>query len=101
MIIMKTRVCLLFTVIVFALATPGIADLLELKNGTMLNGKYMGGTAGTLRFDPGTGMQVIPTAQIIAMTFTSASGAASAQPQTSPPPVKPVPTQIVPPPPQG
>jgi hypothetical protein len=94
---MKTRICLLFTVIVFALATPGIADLLELKNGTMLNGKYMGGTAGTLRFDPGTGMQVIPTAQIIALTFTSAPGAASAQPQTAPP-VTPVPTTATAPP---
>ena len=95
---MKTKICLLLAVIVLVLGTPGFADILELKNGTILNGKYMGGTAGTLRFDAGTGMQVIPTAQIIALTFTTSGGAVS---QAAPPPGTPVRTTAAPPPSQS
>ena len=47
------------------------ADVLELKNGTILNGKYAGGTAGTIRFETSAGVQVLETSQIIALTFTS------------------------------
>ena len=47
------------------------ADILELKNGTVLNGKYAGGTAGTVRFETSAGQQVIETSQIIALTFTT------------------------------
>ena len=98
---MKTRMCLLLSVIVLVLGTSSFADILELKNGTILNGKYMGGTAGTLRFDAGKGMQVIPTPQIIALTFTSPAGGVTAQPQAAPPPAKPVPTTPAPPPAQS
>jgi hypothetical protein len=51
------------------------ADILELKNGNVLNGKYVGGTAGTVRFETGAGMQVVETAQIIALTFTTPAAA--------------------------
>ena len=44
--------------------------MLELKNGQALNGKYVGGTAGTIRFETGGGTQVIETAQATALTFT-------------------------------
>ena len=49
------------------------ADVLELKNGTVLNGAYVGGTAGTLRFETSAGVQVLETSQLIALTFTSHS----------------------------
>ena len=55
------------------------ADVLELKNGQVLNGKYVGGTAGTIRFETSGGAQVIETAQATALTFTS-GGAAPAAP---------------------
>ena len=61
------------------------ADVLELKNGQVHNGKYVGGTAGTVRFDTGAGMQVIETSQIIALTFTS-TGATAAAPTPVPAP---------------
>ena len=80
--------------IVFVWGTAGSADILELKNGTVLSGKYVGGTAGTLRFDAGKGMEVISTSQIIALTFTSAAGAA--QPPAAA--ATPVPTTTVAPP---
>jgi hypothetical protein len=65
-------------------------DVLELKNGTILNGKYVGGTAGTLRFETNQGTSVIETSQVIALTFTAPaiSAATTAVPAApaSPPP---------------
>jgi hypothetical protein len=61
------------------------ADVLELKNGQILNGKYVGGTAGTIRFETGGGTQVIETAQATALTFTG-GGAAAATPAVTPAP---------------
>jgi hypothetical protein len=61
------------------------ADVLELKNGTVLNGKYAGGTAGTVRFEALGSLQVIATSDIIALTFTSTGSPTTA----STPPVAP------------
>jgi hypothetical protein len=52
------------------------ADVLELKNGKVLNGKYTGGTASTVRFETSAGLQVIETAKIVALTFTTSAAAA-------------------------
>lgn len=75
------------------------ADVLELKSGTVLSGKYVGGTAGTVRFETSSGIQVIETAGIIALTFTSppASNATAAAP-TPPPSAAPQAAQAAPPP---
>src|SRR5437867_7570814 len=62
------------------------ADILELKNGTVLNGKYVGGTAGTLRFETSAGQQVIETSQIIALTFTTPAPAPAPAPAAAPAP---------------
>jgi hypothetical protein len=75
---MKPRMHWLFAAVIFAWGTSAGADILELKNGTILDGKYAGGTATTVRFETGNGMQVIETAQIVALTFTTP---AAAQPQ--------------------
>jgi len=93
---MKTRICLLLAVIVLVLGTSSFADILELKNGTLLSGKYTGGTAGTLRFQTNAGLQVIQTGQIIALTFTSSVGPVAPPTPAAPAPTAPVP---VPPPP--
>lgn len=72
-----------------ALSSFAFADVLELKDGTILNGTYSGGTAGTVRFTTDDGMQVIPTDQIIALTFTGGgpapapAPASTAAPQTA------------------
>lgn len=47
------------------------ADILELKNGDVLNGKYIGGTAGTIRMETSAGTQVVETSQAMALTFTT------------------------------
>jgi hypothetical protein len=62
-----------------ACATTASADVLELKNGQVLTGKYTGGTAGTIRFETANGAQVIETANATALTFT-----AGAAPATTP-----------------
>jgi hypothetical protein len=54
------------------------ADILELKNGNVLNGKYAGGTPGTVRIETSTGQQVVETSQIIALTFTTTTPAPTA-----------------------
>lgn len=83
---MKTPILLIAAMTSLGFSLSAHADILELKNGNVLDGKYVGGTAGTVRFDAGTGMQVIETAQIIALTFTT-SASASASPTAAPAPV--------------
>ncbi|HSH15172.1 MAG TPA: hypothetical protein VLD18_04000, partial [Verrucomicrobiae bacterium] len=76
------------------LAGPAHADILELKNGSILNGKYVGGTGATVRFEALGSLQVIATSDIIALTFTSSGGAAAAPvavPTTPPPASQPPP----------
>jgi hypothetical protein len=63
------------------------ADVLELKNGQVLNGKYAGGTGETLKYETAEGMQVIQTAQVVALTFTSSNAAPAAPAPTGRPAV--------------
>lgn len=73
----------------FSLGLSAHADVLELKNGNVLNGKYLGGTAATIRFETTTGVQVIETAQAVALTFTTP--AAQATPPNAAPAPAPAP----------
>jgi hypothetical protein len=95
-VIMKTRIYLLLVATVLVLGTPGFADILELKNGTILSGKYTGGTAGTLRFETNAGLQVIQTGQIIALTFTSLVGQVAPPSQAAPVPAPTAPVAAIP-----
>lgn len=82
---MNTTLTLCLTTALLAGLAPVSADVLELKNGQVLNGRYVGGTAGTIRFDTGTGPQVFETSQALALTFTG-STAAPAAPTPAPAP---------------
>ncbi len=62
------------------------ADVLELKNGQVLTGKYNGGTAGTIRFNSASGQQVIETGKTLALTFTGGDAPAAAAPAATPAP---------------
>jgi len=77
---MKTTNLPLSTIIlgVGILANSVQADILELKNGTLLNGTFAGGSTGTVRFETAAGLQVIERSQIIAITFTSQTAAPAA-----------------------
>lgn len=66
------------TALLSAAVLTARADVLELKNGQVLTGKYAGGTAGTIRFQPSGGLQVIPVGQALALTFSGADTTATA-----------------------
>src|SRR6266699_1826648 len=49
------------------------ADTLELKDGRVLKGKYLGGTQAVLRFEINGEVQTFNTTDIVALTFTGNS----------------------------
>jgi hypothetical protein len=60
------------------------ADTLELKDGRVLKGKYLGGTQAVLRFEINNEVQTFNTIDIVALTFTGHSG--SSAPSAAPAP---------------
>lgn len=82
--------------LLFALPLAALADTLELKDGTLLDGTFLGGTAGAVRFETSKGLQVIPRGEILALTFVpSERKTPEAEPVPAPAPV----TAANPPPP--
>jgi hypothetical protein len=53
------------------------ADTLELKDGRVLQGRYLGGTQAVLRFEVNGDLQTFNVTDIVALTFTGNSGAAT------------------------
>jgi hypothetical protein len=49
------------------------ADTLELKDGRVLKGRYLGGTQAVLRFEVNGEVQTFNTSEIVAVTFTGGS----------------------------
>ena len=76
----------------------GFADTLELKDGRVLQGKYLGGTQAVLRFEVNGDVQTFPTHDIVALTFTR--GSSGRVPEAAPPPPAAAPADN-PPPDQG
>jgi hypothetical protein len=74
---MKTTSCLLIAAACLAQGFCLRADVLELKNGTVQNGRYLGGTSNSVRFETGSGTQEIATSQISQLKFTGTSGVLS------------------------
>jgi hypothetical protein len=64
------------------------ADTLEMKDGRVLQGRYLGGTQVVLRFEINGEVQTFNTNDIVALTFTRGSGtfAPSAAPAPAAPP---------------
>jgi hypothetical protein len=81
------------------LAGIGFADTLELKDGRVLQGKYLGGTQAVLRFEVNGDVQTFPTNDIVALTFTRNSGSAPAPAAAPPPQADPAPAPAPAPPP--
>jgi len=83
---MKTWTKTLFAVVLgAALAGAAAADTLELKDGRVLQGKYLGGTQATLRFEINGEVQAFSTNDVVALTFTRGTS----QPQAVAPPSAP------------
>jgi len=72
------------------LATVASADTLELKDGRILQGKYLGGTQAVLRFEINGEVQTFSTNDVVAITFTGRSASAvPASPPAAPAPPEP------------
>jgi hypothetical protein len=69
-------------------ATIAAADTLELKDGRVLEGRYLGGTQAVLRFQVEGNIQTFNVNDVVALTFTHNSGAA-APPASDPAPAPP------------
>ena len=68
----------------FLFAGIGFADTLELKDGRVLQGRYLGGTQAILRFEVNGDVQTFPTHDIVALTFTRGGGRRAAEPPPPP-----------------
>ncbi len=86
------RILSRMTVAVAVIATfvtmPVRSDVLELKDGTVLNGLYMGGSQSSMRFRVKDEIQVIPIEKILALTVTGRSTASTGSTMVPPPPAK-------------
>jgi hypothetical protein len=68
-----------FAAVALSLLFAGMAaaDTLELKDGRVVKGKYLGGTQAVLRFEVNGEVQTFNTTDIVAVTFTGHSGNAA------------------------
>src|SRR5260370_18311536 len=79
-------------------AAIGFADTLELKDGRVLQGRYLGGTAAVLRFEVNGDVQTFSTHDIVALTFTRGGRrGVEPPPADNPPPNNPPNDQAAPP----
>ncbi len=70
----KTIVALAAAFLLAPLAA--LADTLELRDGRVLQGRYMGGTAGQVRFEVNGDLQTFSVTEIVALTFSRGGAAA-------------------------
>ena len=60
------------------------ADTLELKDGRVLQGRYLGGTQAVLRFEVNGNLQTFNVTEVVAVTFTRDTGASAPPPPAAP-----------------
>lgn len=88
--------------ITLCLTSSGLADTLELKNGSLIKGKFMGGTETEISFQVGSSLQKYNIADIVSLKFDSEKPAAEtmmpqpAEPKTQEPTTKPAPSVTLP-----
>ena len=84
---------LFFVVSIFSFTSP--ADVVELKDGTVMEGFYLGGTQMNIRFQVGGDTRVLPVSGVLAITLTRSPS----------PPLRPAPQAVTTPaksfPPEG
>jgi hypothetical protein len=69
-----------------------VADTLELKDGRVLQGRYLGGTQAVLRFEVDGNVQTFRVNDVVAVTFTHGGGAVAAPPPAPEPSPTPEPS---------
>src|SRR5690242_867788 len=69
-----TRAILIAILGILALAVPGVrADSMQLKNGNMVQGKYLGGTEHTVQFEVNGRIRMYDISGILSISFAAAS----------------------------
>src|ERR1700746_165216 len=71
------RIQILLSLLTVSLAS---ADTLTLKDGRIMNGTYLGGTAREIRLDMGDHVETIPVERVSTLLFDNSAPAAQAQP---------------------
>jgi hypothetical protein len=76
----------IFVAAVLGLSLVGViaADTLELKDGRVLQGRYLGGTQAVLRFDVNGEVQTFNVTDVVALTFTGSGGTPAPAPAAAP-----------------
>jgi hypothetical protein len=78
------------TVLGLLIAGIAAADTLELKDGRVLHGRYLGGTQAVLRFEVKGEVQTFSTIDIVALTFTGRDAGGPPPPAVAPSAIAPV-----------
>ncbi len=68
----------------FLLGSIAGADSLELKNGSLIRGKYMGGDQSSVSFQVGSSVQRYSVADVVSLTFDSSTASQTAAPKLAP-----------------
>lgn len=77
---------LIYAGLVLSLATLGFADTITLKNGTVINGTYLGGSARQVRIAAGDNVQTLDVTDIQRIEFGGSSMASAPAPVAAPAP---------------
>lgn len=80
----------LVSLLLLSTAAP-LADTLELVDGSLLEGRYVGGNPSTVMFETAGGVEALETSQVIAIYFSAGVEAAEARAAAPPPKVITVP----------
>jgi hypothetical protein len=76
------------------LAGAAVADTLELKDGRVLQGRFLGGTQALMRFSVNGEVQTFNVTEIVALTFTNNYGAVAGGPEPAPQAAVPAPAPV-------
>jgi outer membrane lipoprotein SlyB len=71
---------LVVAALVLSITGAAAADTLELKDGRVLQGRFLGGTQATLRFEVNGEIQTFSVTTVLALTFTGSSHSSMARP---------------------
>jgi len=80
---MKRAVLILFTCLTIGIVGPVVADTLELANGTILEGDFVGSSNGIIMFDTGEGIEAFPESEVVGVFFSSGVATAEAAVQAN------------------
>ena len=76
---MKRTMCSLVTVISAGVTSLLLADTLELADGTLLEGDFVGSSNGIIMFNTGEGIEAFPENEVIGVFFSEGVATAQAQ----------------------